>query len=389
MRKKTDIAEINIDSFHDVKLSKYQPVDKKPPVYTSAFPWFLNGENGVNHDNFTTYQDCFDDSVTNGSIIREVKTYIIANGLKCKNGNNVQARLSDEDLDSLILDFKKFGGCIASIIYNNEPTPRPLKIHSQSWTETGLGIVKDILGQHVDHFYRCYNWKEFYNYPPEKIEMFKGFYNGNPIEYLPIQLPTSARLFPVPDYIGAIPYCQTESVIADKTLQHYQNFPRTTWSVTVPVSGKMTEEAKKIKSKELKDKIIGETADSIVIQYANTLIGEQALSIENFTPSLPDEKQMEDTIECGDKIRAAHGVPTILLGSTSQASGFSSNADEIETAMTQLYLKVIKPYRSRFIAGMKPIFDMCENNGMPFDLYFEEFSVQNALTDKEKNDTTN
>lgn len=386
--KKQPTAEPQIDGFHKIELSKYQPVDKKPPVYTSAFPWFLNGESGINHQIFTTYQDCFDDSVTNGSIIREIKTYIIANGLKCRNGNNVQKFLSDEDLDSLILEFKKFGGCLPSVLYNNEISPRPLKIHAQTWLETGLKVVKDDYGQFVDGFYKCYDWSQFYNYTPKEVELFKGYYRGNAVEYLPIQLPTASRLFPVPDYIGAIPYCQTESVIADKTLQHYQNFPRTTWSVTVPVSGKMSEEAKRIKSQELKDKIIGEGSDSLVIQYANTLIGEQALSIENFVPSLPDEKQMEDTVEAGDKIRAAHGVPNILLGSTSLANGFSSNADEIETAMTQMYLKIIKPYRSRFISGIMPIFELCENNGSPFDLYFEEFEVHNALTDKEKNDTT-
>ena len=379
--------DIQLSGFNTVQLSKYQPVDKKPPIYTSAFPWFLNGLSGINHDNFFTYQDCFDDSVTNGSIIREIKTYIIANGLKCRNGNNVQVRLSEEDLDSMILDFKKFGGFIASVIYNNEPSPRPLKIHHQTWLETGLKVVKDEFGQYIDGFYKCYDWKQYYNYAPILIPQFKGYYNGFPNDFLAVQLPTSARLFPVPDYLAAIPYCQTESVIADKTLQHYQNFPRTTWSVTVPVSGKLSEEAKRIKSKELKEIIIGDSSESLVIQYANTMIGEQGISIENFVPSLPDEKQMEDIIESGDKIRASHGVPNILLGSTSQANGFSSNSDEIKTAMTQMYLKIIKPYRSRFINGISPIFDICENNGLPFDLYFEEFEVHNALTDTD--DTIN
>ena len=85
--------------------------------------------------------------------------------------------------------------------------------------------------------------------------------------------------------------------------------------------------------------------------------------------------------ECERKIIVGHSVPKILYSGSSDASGFSSNAEERIVATKDLYRRNINPLRKVVLDGLTKLFRLIDPNVKLEFVDFEEFrDVQEEVT---------
>jgi len=127
-------------------MSKYLPVDIKP-ILTKK--WI---ENGVNNSNFKIYDDAYDDSPTNSSIINAFVNYVYGEGLIDKNGTDLHKHISKEDVLLICLDMVKYGGYSLQAVWLEKKV-----IAFERIAINKLAINYEIPSMKVDGYWYCFD----------------------------------------------------------------------------------------------------------------------------------------------------------------------------------------------------------------------------------------
>jgi len=360
----TSNSKNNVYTFE--AFSKYQPIDIKPVFGRN---WVLNG---VNNTNFQIYRDAYDDSPTNASIINSYASYIFGEGIV-----GIDKYLSIDDQELATKDLYKYGGCTLQVIWNIEDSPNPLKMEYLPVYK--FGVNYDAVNVKVNGYWYSYDWVNRFRYKPQLYPIFTGKYKGNPLEIIYIRRPTEEPFFPVPDYLSGIPWAQIEGEIANTGINKYRNGME---DITIINSNNGMiadpDEAKK-DADEIRAKVVGsENAGKVVVSLNEAM--ENALTVDRVAPPEFAQHNVFYSEEAERKLIVAHSAPPVIFAGSNSGNGFSSNADEREVALQDLYRMKINPYRRTFISGILPFFKAIGIDTLEFKDFETNEEIQNDDT---------
>jgi hypothetical protein len=100
---------------------------------------------------------------------------------------------------------------------------------------------------------------------------------------------------------------------------------------------------------------------------------EEAVTVDRVSPPELNSQNVFYSEEAERKLIIAHSAPPILFAGSNSGSGFSSNADEIETATNSLYRRHINPMRGVILDGLSQIFNLID---ITIKLDFKDFNEE-------------
>ena len=146
---------------------------------------------------------------------------------------------------------------------------------------------------------------------------------------------------------------------------------RTGYIINIPDSYNLDDEAKSEIEKNIKRKLTGSSrAGTFMINFAN---GENSeITVTNLEVN-DAHKQWEFLIRKSSqsKILTAHEVVSPMLFGVKDASGFSSNADELAESERQTIERVVQPKQDSITDAFE---DILQTDDITLDLYFKPLS---------------
>lgn len=344
-----------------IQHSAHLPINIEPII---SRKWVLNGNN---NSNWQMYQDAFDDSPTNSSIIKGTVEYIFADGLIDLNGDsdiqkefNVSKHLSASDAKLICNDYKKFGGFAVQVIWNSAKDiedKRPLLVKYFKIFKLGLSIDECM---EVNGYWYSFDWSKYAKYKPVYYPMYTGEYKGNDVELIVFQQPTSNDFFAQPDYVSAIRYAQIEGELQNWAYNHLLNGFQ--GSVLINVNGGVpaTEELRRRYRKDL----LGNTTGSInagkaIVSFNKSK--EQAIDVITIPVLDLNQQYVQMSTDSREQLIAAHQASPVIFANTKDGNGLSNNAAEMEMATKAMYRKVIRPMQKDILTHLMTIFKDIEN----------------------------
>ena len=361
------------------KMSLFQPINIKPVLGRN---YILNGHNNCN---FKTYQDAYDDSPTNQSIINAFVNYIYGEGLHNSStisDININEFLSKEDVKLICKDYKIYGGFSVQIVWDsNISEKRPLKIKYIPVYK--LGVNYDIQSMEITGYWYSYDWDRQYNYRPVLYPKFQGSYNGNDLEILTIKRAHAEPFFPIPDYISGIPWAQSEGELANAALNHFKNGLGEITVINYNGGRMATPELAKKEANKTRENI-GGTSNNGQIMVSFNEDAQFSTTVDRVSPPDLNQQNVFFSEEAERKIIVSHSAPPILFAGSNTGSGFSSNADEIEVATNALYRRHINPMREVIIDGLSTIFRLIDSTII---LDFKDFKAEKLEDEDEQKES--
>lgn len=364
----------DIYSFNEavVKMSAWQPIDINPRDTQNGRNIVCNGKD---NSNYKTLRDAYDDSPTNQSIINSFVNFMYADGIKNVGSDLDISKYLDEDSQELIcLDTKMLGGfCLQPIWNDSEKDRKILKFEYIPIERIAVELDNTYVNPKIIRYWYSWDWTRTAMYPPQECKKFDGTYQGG-VEIIVIQRVTKNNFYPLPDYFSCINYCIAEGFLGNNTKTHFQfeNKITTVINFNGGKQGSASEQIKKAKAEEVKNDYTGGSAKHhVVVSFNNDAL--DATTIDQVEPLQINQQNVFFAEECERKIIVGHSAPKILFSGSNNASGFSSNADEILVATKEMYRRNINPLRKVVLDGLTKVFKLIDPAVKLEFVDFEEF----------------
>lgn len=364
----------DIHSFHDVveNMSAWQPIDINPLQTQNGVNAVCNG---VNNSNYKTLRDAYDDSPTNQSIINSFVNFMYADGIKnVGSGLDISKYLDTDSQELICLDTKMIGGFALQVIWNDsEKDRRILKLEYVPIERLAVEIDDKMVNPKVTGYWYSWNWAQSGTYKPVPCKKFDGTFQGG-IEIIIVQRVTKNDFFPLPDYFSCINYCIAEGFLGNNTKTHFQfeNKITTVINFNGGKQGAASEQVKKEKAEEVKKNYTGGSPKHHVVVSYNSDAMEATTIDQVETPQL-NQQNVFFAEESERKIIVGHSAPKIMFSGSNNATGFSSNADEILVSTKEMYRRNINPLRKVVIDGLEKVFKLIDPAVKLEFVDFEEF----------------
>jgi hypothetical protein len=296
--------------------------------------WVMNG------DNNQMYKDIIGSyygSPTNSAIIDSYARYTYGLGL------NIQQKfLSKTDLRKICFDMVLFGEA------SFEVTPKGNLYH----VEKNKLLPNKAEDGEIKSYWFSFDWDNQQKYPAKEIPTY-GFGKKTENQVFVIKSNQVGQFyFGNPSYISALPYCEVESELANYYVNHIKN--GMSFGHVINVNGGKPESEEDLNkfSRQIRNQLTGSTnAGKFLLSFNDNKESETTISALEVSDA---HKQYEFlTQEAQNKICIAHKVVSGAILGITKSTGFSSNADEIETAFNETYLNVIQPIQENILDAIE------------------------------------
>ena len=346
---------------------------------------------GEDNDYYTFLIDRYTNSTTNNAIINSISRLVYGRGLSAVDASRkpneyaqMMALFNQDCLRKLAFDRKMLGQFALQVHYNDKHD-KILKayhipinlIRAEKCNEDG-----EILG-----YYYSDNWEEVKKFPPKRFASFGT--SKDKVEIL-FSKPYAVgmKYYAYPDYQGAVPYTMLEEEVADYLINEVQNGFSGTKVVNFN-NGVPTEEQQNIISNKVMSKLTGSKGQKVIVAFNDNK--ESSTTVEDIPLNDAPDHYTYLSEECVRKIMLGHSVTSPLIFGIANASGFSSNADELENSFILFNNMVIKPLQDELIDALDKILAY---NDVSLKLYFKtlkplEFTdLENANTEEQVSEET-
>jgi hypothetical protein len=325
-----------------IKLSSYV----RPDVYERhGKDWVLNGEN---NEFYQYIIDRYNGSSTNSAIIDSYSRMIYGLGL------NIDIPLfNKKEVRKIVKDFEMFEEASFEIIYKGG---KPLKIvHTP---KEKIAPEKANEEGKITAYWYCYDWSNQRKYPPKRIDAYGFGKGGDRSEIFVIKdYQVGQFYFSNPSYVSALQYAKVEEEISNFFINHVQNKFMVSTIINLNNGVPESEEERNKISREYKGGTTGTNNAGVVVVAFNDS-KENATTIEQV--QIVDAYQQYEFLsrEAQQKLMVAHKVVSSAILGISNAAGFSSNAEEIETAFNETMLNVIQPKQEIILDAFQEVFNL-------------------------------
>ena len=359
----------NTSSIEVLQLSNYVRPDV---VENTSKDWVLNGKNNSFYQYIIDRQN---GSPTNSSINNSYIDLIYGRGLGFKNGNvgvqdwaKLQGILKPRELRKIIADFQIFGEFSAQVI---KTKGGKLSTIEHIAKESIVPNKQNEDGE-IGTYWFSRNWSDTYRNKPEPFSAFGT--SKDPIEiYCGKPYKIGKVYFSDPDYLAGMPYMEMEEEIANLNINFIKRGLTAGYIVHVPDGVNLTDEQKRILKKKIESQLTGSSnAGSFILNFAGR--DQEPITVTVFPTNENIHKQWEFlTGESKKQIMASHRVINSSIVGLDSATGFSSQADLIDTAEKQMVKRVIKP-KQDFV--LEAIEEILLAYGISLNLYFKPLTEE-------------
>ena len=363
--KKKNVSIIQMNKYERVEVSTLLSMGNK----------FVT--NGVDNDFFYTLDDRYFGSPTNHAVIDSYVNYIMGKGLKAVSGisqESLDKILNWNDLKNIILELKKTGNSPIQVV-PSQSGKKIAKLYSLPTKRVAIVNQADLSKDPLKYWF-CYDWKAKNKFKPYEVESFtnperdKG---QTSIYYL--RLNQSEPLFSMPDWISGIQFAEMEEEISNFVLTHIQNNFSSGKIVNIYQGESEDEEDEEEAVRVIKSQLGGtKNAGGIIVAINHN--ETEKTEVENI--EITDAYQQFDFVSkySKEQIFTSHSVTSPSLFGADSDTGFSSDAEQMKTALDMLYRSQINPSRSIVIEAIKNILGKQYEN---LDLEFEDFDSVKQL----------
>lgn len=370
------MEEKNTSNISVINLAQYEA----PKVTeTTRDEWVEYGEK---NNYFDWLIERFKNSTTNNSVITNISRLIYGRGIDALDSNRkpneyamLKGMISSKALKGIATNFKMLGNAYFQVSYNKNHT-KILKVDYINTKLIRVGKCND-KGE-IDSFYFSNDWSDVRRNEPTKYSAYGT--SKDAIEIFCLKFDSvDMKYYSEPDYLGAIKYAILEEEIADFLVTDVQQ-SFSGQKVINFNNGVGTPETREIIEKSVRRRLQGAKGDKVIVAFNENK--EMATTIDDIALTDAPEHYSYLATEAQSKLLNAHGVVSpMIVGITTENSGFSSNADEIAMATKVFYNQSIVPFQEAIIEALE---EFLAFNGASLKLYFKRLNLMDSIEEKQQ-----
>lgn len=353
-----DVRAISLSSHITEVFQEFKPSGKS---------YILNGKNNAGYDYVI---DRYKYSPTNSAILDSYYSYIYGRGLTANYKVNqagqmaiIQKLFSKDNVKKIVKDFALFheasfeiilgktGNEIAEI--NHLPKNKVVPTEANEYGE-------------VPSYWYSYNWNDLRKYPAIEIPAFTQDTTEKKTIFVIKEYTINDFYFARPSYYSGLNYAELEEQISIYCINHIKNGLSAGYIINVN-EGITDDEVKDAFERNVIRKFTGsENANKFILSFNSNK--DSATTLEAVQVADAHQQYQFLTEEARKQLLTAHKVVSGAILGIQSGTGFSSNADEIETAFNETMLNVIKPLQDTLTDGFEYVLGQ---NNITLQLYFE------------------
>ena len=341
---------------------------------------------GEDNNYYQFLLDRYTNSTTNNAIINNISRLIYGRGLSAVDASRkpneyaqMMAMFSKDCMRKIAIDRKMLGQFAIQVHYSEKHDIILKAFHIPVNLLRAEKCNKD--GE-IEGYYYSDDWTDVKKYPPTRIPAYG--YSKDKVEIL-FSKPYAVgmKYYAYPDYQGAVPYALLEEEIADYLINEVQNGFSGTKVVNFN-NGVPTEEQQSIITNKVLSKLTGSKGQKVIVAFNDNM--DTKTTVDDLPLNDAPEHYTYLSEECMRKIMLGHNVTSPLLFGIAGATGFSSNADELQNSFILFNNMVIKPLQDEILEALDTILSF---NGISLNLFFKtlkplEFTdLENAMTEEQ------
>ena len=338
--------------------------------------WVLNGDK---NDFYKTIIDAYNGSPTNSAIIDSYSRFIYGKGLtskdkltKAQEWAMVMSVFSKNDVRKICKDFELFGEASIEVKYLNNKVVKCYHIAKEK-------VVPEVANEDGDivAYWNCYDFSNTYKYKPVRYDAFGyGSGSGERSEiYVIRDYQVGQFYFANPSYVSGLSWAKFEEEFQNYCINHIQN--GLSFGYIINLNGGVQGSDIEVESaiKTLKEKASGSNrAGRFIVNQNDGKDSEMTITAMEVSEA---HKQYEYlSAESRQQLMTAHKLPSPLIVGVKEASGFSSNAEELKVAFEELMINVIVPKQESILDAFMEIIAV---NNISINLEFESLRSDPAV----------
>jgi hypothetical protein len=362
-----------MDKLQVINLSNYIRPEIKE---VAGKKWVLNGEK---NSFYQTIIDAYNGSPTNSAVIDSYSQFIYGKGLTSKDKAKkpsewaaIMSLLSKKDLRKICKDFEMFGEASIELKYINNKIQRCFHVAKQRIAPEVANDEGDITG-----YYYSYDFSNVNKYKPERIDAFGyGEGMGERAEiYVIHDYQVGQFYYSNPSYVSGLSWAAMENEISNYSVNHIQNGLSFGHIINMNAGVQPSEETILLNTQAIRQHLTGSTnAGKFFLNWNDTK--ENEITISNLEVSDAHQQYAYLSAEARQQLCTAHKLTSPMLVGIKEASGFSSNAEEIKVGFEELMINVIKPKQEVILDSLMEIFAV---NGITLQLDFESLRSEEEI----------
>lgn len=364
-----DVRAISLSSHKTEVFKEYKPSGKN---------YVLNGKNNAGYDYVI---DRYKYSPTNSAILDSYYSYIYGRGLTANYGVEqadqmaiIQKLFNKDTVRKIVSDYRLFHeasfeiilGTVGNEIAEINHLPKNKVVPSEVDDKGEIGS-----------WWYSYDWTNVNKYPPVEIPTFKQGTKDKRSIFVIKEYTIDDFYFARPSYYSGLNYAELEEQISIYCINHIKNGLSAGYIININ-EGITDEEVKDKFERNVINKFTGsENANKFILSFNSNK--DNATTLEAVTVSDAHQQYQFLTEEARKQLLTAHKVVSGAILGIQTATGFSSNADEIETAFNETMLNVIKPMQDTLTDGFEYVLGQ---NNITLPLFFEPLRSEDAESNK-------
>jgi len=334
----------------------------------SGRKWVLNGDK---NSFYQTIIDAYNGSPTNSAIIDSYSQFIYGKGLTSKDKSTkpsqwaaIVSLISKKDLRKICKDFEMFGEASIELKYINDKIQRCFHIAKQRIAPEVANEEGDITG-----YYYSYDFSNVNKYKPERFDAF-GFGEGlgeRSEIYVIKDYQVGQFYYSNPSYVSGISWAKMEEEISNYSINHIQKGLSFGHIINMNSGVQESEETIMENTRQIREHLTGSSnAGAFFLNWNDNK--ETEITISALEVSDAHQQYQFLSAEARQQLCTSHKLTSPMLVGVKEASGFSSNAEEIKVGFAELMINVINPKQEIILDGLMEVFSV---NGLSMDLQFE------------------
>jgi hypothetical protein len=351
-RQSNDISLIQLSNYVKPEIKEY--LGKK---------WVLNGDK----NSFFQYViDRYNGSVTNESVINTFCELIYGKGISINGQNEIYDELNEifnkREQKKCIADRKIFGQYAMQIL--RAKGGGIAKILHLPMNKLGMELADD--NGDVNNVYYCDDWRNPTKYTPKRYPIFKGKMTESIMVKMVQPYKPGKFYFSDPDYLASLQYAELEEEISNFSINHIKNNLSFGYVVNMNNGAALTPEQKDQIEFKIKQKLTGSSnAGNFILSFNDGK--ENEVTVIPLNTNAEAHQQWESLQKiASEKIILSHGAFPALFGMET-STGFSSNAEELDTQSKLVQDFQVSPIQNEFIDELSTILELA---GLETDLSF-------------------
>ena len=329
--------------------------------------WVLNGDKNKFYQDII---DAYNGSTTNSAIIDSYSQFIYGKGLTTK-GDQAQLQqvkdiFSKNDLRRICKDFEMFGEASIEVKYLNGKVRKGFHVPKQR-------IAPEVADENgnIKGYWYSYDFSDTMKYKPIRFDAF-GFGDKSNVGqrseiYVIKDYQIGQFYYSNPSYISGLSWAKFEEEFQNYCINHIKNGLSAGHIININGGVPASEIEAEAAIAKIDNKLAGSNnSGKRLVVFNDGKENEATISAIEVSEA---HKQYEYLCaEARQQIMTAHKLTSPMLVGVKEASGFSSNAEEIKVGFAELMINVITPKQEIILDDLMNI---CKVNGITTELEFE------------------